>query len=82
MAEERKRNELEALILAFRDAEPEERTAMNAALTQNEAGILDGFAQDAAAPSAAAMAGSGISSSAGNHFSAITKTRAGTFICR
>ena len=30
MAEERKRNELEAAVLAFRNAEPEERTAMNA----------------------------------------------------
>ena len=48
MAEERKRNELEAAILAFRDAESEERTAMNAALTKNEAGILDGLAQEAA----------------------------------
>jgi hypothetical protein len=48
MAEERKRNELEAAVLAFRNAEPEERTAMNAALTQNEAGILDGIAQEAA----------------------------------
>ena len=48
MAEERKRNELEAAVLAFRNAEPEERTAMNAALTRNEAGILDGIAQEAA----------------------------------
>ena len=48
MAEERKRNELEAAVLAFRDAEPEERTAMNAALTRTEAGILDGIAQEAA----------------------------------
>ncbi|HET6656876.1 MAG TPA: hypothetical protein VFG61_03175 [Gaiellaceae bacterium] len=48
MAEERKRNELEAAVTAFRDAEPEERTAMNAALTQTEAGILDGLAQEAA----------------------------------
>ena len=48
MAKERKRNELEAAILAFRDAEPEERTAMNAALTQNEAGLLDGLAREAA----------------------------------
>jgi hypothetical protein len=48
MAEERKRNELEAAVLAFRDAEPEERSAMNAALTRNEAGILDGIAQAAA----------------------------------
>lgn len=48
MAEERKRNELEAAVTAFRDAEPEERTAMNAALTRNEAGILDGLAQEAA----------------------------------
>jgi hypothetical protein len=47
MAEERKRNELEAAVVAFRDAEPEERTAMNAALTRNEAG-LDGLAQEAA----------------------------------
>ncbi len=35
-------------MTAFRDAEPEERTAMNAALTQTEAGILDGLAQEAA----------------------------------
>jgi hypothetical protein len=48
MAEERKRNELEAAVLAFREAEPEERSAMNAALTRNEAGILDGIAQAAA----------------------------------
>jgi len=48
MAEERKRNELEAAVLAFRDAEPEERTAMNAALTRSEAGILGALAQDAA----------------------------------
>jgi len=48
MAEERKRNELEAAVLAFRDAEPEERAAMNAALTQTEAGILDGLVQEAA----------------------------------
>src|SRR4029079_16660822 len=48
MAEERKRNELEAAVLAFRDAEPEERTAMNAALTRTEAGILDGIAHEAA----------------------------------
>jgi hypothetical protein len=48
MAEERKRNELEAAVLAFREAEAEERTAMNAALTRNEAGILDGIAQEAA----------------------------------
>jgi hypothetical protein len=48
MAEERKRNELEAAVLAFRDAKPEERTAMNAALTQNEAGMLDALAQEAA----------------------------------
>jgi hypothetical protein len=48
MAKERKRNELEAAVLAFRDAEPEERTAMNAALTRSEAGILDGLAQEAA----------------------------------
>ena len=48
MAEERKRNELEVAVLAFRDAEPEERSAMNAALTRNEAGILDGLAQEAA----------------------------------
>jgi hypothetical protein len=47
MAEERKRNELEAAVLAFRDAEPQERTAMNAALTRNEAGILEGIAQEA-----------------------------------
>ena len=46
MAEERKRNELEAAVTAFRDAEPEERTAMNAALTRKEAGILDGLAQE------------------------------------
>ena len=48
MAEERKRNELEAAVLAFRDAEPEERTAMNAALTPSEAGVLGAIAQDAA----------------------------------
>jgi DNA-binding FadR family transcriptional regulator len=48
MAEERKRNELEAAVLAFRDAEPEERAAMNAALTQTEAGIIDGLATEAA----------------------------------
>ena len=48
MAEERKRNDLEAAVLAFRDAKPEERTAVNAALTQNEAGMLDGLAQEAA----------------------------------
>ena len=48
MAEERRRNELEAAVLAFRDAKPEERTAMNAALTRNEASILDGLAQEAA----------------------------------
>src|SRR5262245_64559918 len=48
MAEERKRNELEAAVVAFRDAEPEERAAMNAALTRNEAGILDALAQEAA----------------------------------
>ena len=54
MAEERKRNELEAAVTAFRDAEPEERTAMNAALTRNEAGILDGLAQEAAEAAAAA----------------------------
>lgn len=48
MAEERKRNELEAAVIAFRDAEPEERAAMNAALTRKEAGILDGLAQEAA----------------------------------
>ncbi len=48
MAEERKRNELEAAVTAFRDAEPEERTAMNAALTRNEAGILDRLAREAA----------------------------------
>ena len=48
MAEERKRNELEAAVLAFRDAEPEERSAMNAALTRSEAGILDGIAREAA----------------------------------
>ena len=48
MVEERKRNELEAAVLAFRDAEPEERTAMNAALTETEAGTLDGLAQEAA----------------------------------
>jgi len=48
MAEERKRNELEALVLAFRAAKPEERSAMNAGLTQNEASLLDGLAQEAA----------------------------------
>ena len=48
MAEERKRNELEAAVTAFREAEPEERTAMNAALTKGEAVILDGLAQEAA----------------------------------
>ena len=48
MAEERKRNELEAAVTAFRGAEPEERAAMNAALTRKEAGILDGLAQEAA----------------------------------
>jgi hypothetical protein len=48
MAEERKRNELEAAVLAFRNAESEERAAMNAALTENEVGILDGLAQEAA----------------------------------
>src|SRR4029453_579422 len=45
---ERKRKEREGAVLAFRDAEPEERTAMNAALTRTEAGILDGLAQEAA----------------------------------
>ena len=48
MAEERKRNELVAAVDAFRAASPEERTAMNAALTRREAGILDGMAQEAA----------------------------------
>ena len=48
MAEERKRNELEAAVTAFRGAEPEERAAMNAALTRKEAGILDGLAREAA----------------------------------
>jgi len=48
MAEERKRNELEAAIVAFRDASPEERTAMNAGLTKAEASILDGIAHEAA----------------------------------
>jgi hypothetical protein len=48
MAEERKRNELEAAVVAFRDAAPEERTAMNAALTRAEAATLDGLAQEAA----------------------------------
>jgi hypothetical protein len=48
MAQERKRNELEAAILAFRAATPEERSAMNAALTKGEAGVLDGIAQEAA----------------------------------
>jgi hypothetical protein len=46
MAEERKRNELEAAVSAFREAEPEERAAMNAGLTRREAGILDGLAQE------------------------------------
>jgi hypothetical protein len=48
MAEERRRNELEAAVVAFRDASPEERTAMNAAVTKAEAGILDGIAHEAA----------------------------------
>jgi hypothetical protein len=48
MAEERKRNELEAVVEAFRAASPEERATMNAALTRGEAGVLDGLAQEAA----------------------------------
>jgi len=48
MAEERKRNELEAAVIAFREASPEERSAMNAVLTKAEAGILDGIAHEAA----------------------------------
>jgi len=48
MAEERKRNELEAAVEAFRDAGAEERSAMNAALTRGEAATLDGIAQEAA----------------------------------
>jgi hypothetical protein len=48
MAEERKRNELEAAVGAFRAATPDERTAMNAALTRGEAATLDGMAREAA----------------------------------
>ena len=48
MAEERKRNELEAAVEAFRAASPEERTTMNASLTRGEAAILDGIAREAA----------------------------------
>jgi hypothetical protein len=48
MAEERKRNELEAAVEAFRAANAEERSAMNAALTRGEAATLDAIAQEAA----------------------------------
>jgi hypothetical protein len=47
MAGERKRNELEAAVGAFRAAAPDERTAMNAALTRGEAATLDGMAREA-----------------------------------
>src|SRR4029079_5208355 len=50
MAEERKRNELEAAVIAFREASPEERSAMNAVLTKAEAGSRDGLAQEPAEP--------------------------------
>ncbi len=48
MVEERRRSELEATIGAFRVAAPEERAAMNAALTREDAALLDGMAQEAA----------------------------------
>ena len=48
MAKERTRSQLEAAVDAFRAASPEERAAMNAALTRKEAGTLDGIAQEAA----------------------------------
>ena len=48
MAKERTRSELEVAVNAFRAASPEERAAMNAALTRKESGILDGLAQEAA----------------------------------
>jgi hypothetical protein len=48
MGEERTRKELEAAVDAFRAASTEERTAMNAALTRADAGMLEGIAQEAA----------------------------------
>jgi hypothetical protein len=48
MAEERTRKQLEDAVGAFRAASAEERAAMNAALTREEAGTLDGIAQESA----------------------------------
>jgi hypothetical protein len=48
MVEERRRREAEAAVAAFRAAGAEERSAMNAALTREDAALLDGLAQESA----------------------------------
>lgn len=48
MVEERTRSEVEGLVEAFREAAPEERSAMNATLTREDAAWLESLAREAA----------------------------------